>query len=73
MAQSGTPPTQATLELNCMVFSDIEHLIIVEVANTSKVSKLQKAIQVKKEPELNHVSASALKLWKVAYCVFAVN
>ena len=56
-----------------MVFGDIERLIIIEVANTSKVSKLQKAIQVKKEPELNHVSASALKLWKVAYCVFAAN
>ena len=56
-----------------MVFGDIERLIIVEIANTSKVSKLQEAVKKKKQPELDHVSADSLKLWKVAYCVVAVN
>jgi len=69
MALSGAAPPLATLELNCLVFGDIDCLFTVTVANTDWVSKLQKAIRVEKQPELDHVPADALKLWKVGYCV----
>jgi hypothetical protein len=70
MAQLGkalpsTISTSANLELNCLVFGDPERLFTVSVANNDKVSKLQKAIRVEKEPELDHLPADALKLWKV--------
>jgi hypothetical protein len=64
---------QSTLELNCLVFGDVERPFIVRVENTDRVSKLQKVIRVENKPELDHVPAKALRLWKVAYCVVAVN
>jgi hypothetical protein len=63
----------ATLELNCLVFGYPDRLFTVGVPNTGRISQLQEAVKKQNEPELDHVPAHALKLWKVACDVIAVN
>jgi hypothetical protein len=66
--------TQSTLRLNCLVFGDdIELLFTISIANTGRVCDLQEAVRKKSEPELDNVPVKALKLWKVAHSVVAVN
>jgi hypothetical protein len=57
----------AILQLNCWVFGDdVQQLFCIEIPTTNPVSVLKDAIKNEKEPDLNHVAASSLTLWKVS-------
>jgi hypothetical protein len=57
----------ATLHLNCWVHGeDISQIFQIHIANTESVSMLKEVIKDKKKPELDHVAASSLTLWKVS-------
>jgi hypothetical protein len=57
----------ATLHLNCWVHGeDVGQIFQIHIANTESVSTLKEVIKDKKKPELDHVAASSLTLWKVS-------
>jgi hypothetical protein len=57
----------ATLHLNCWVHGDdVGQIFQIDIANTESVSTLKKAIKEEKKPELDHVAAGSLTLWKVS-------
>jgi hypothetical protein len=60
-------PSVPILELNCFIQgNDPSHIFPVKIARTESVGTLKKAIKEEKKPELDHVTASSLKLWKVS-------
>jgi hypothetical protein len=57
----------ATLQLNCWVLGDdVSKVFPIEIPSTKSVGILQKAIKNEKKPELDHLAASSLTLWKVS-------
>lgn len=61
--------SNGTLRLLCLVYPNddpVRHVFEVNISNTTSVSILKDAIKAKKSPELDHLAADALKLWKVS-------
>ncbi|KAK2463801.1 hypothetical protein APHAL10511_004199 [Amanita phalloides] len=59
--------TTELVSLNCLLSGDKEgQVFTVKIPKTNNVSILQKVIKEKKNPHLNHLSASDLKLFQVS-------
>jgi Crinkler effector protein N-terminal domain len=57
----------STFDLNCLVLGDDPSCLFpVKIAATESVGILRDAIKDKKKPELDHVAAGSLLLWKVS-------
>jgi Crinkler effector protein N-terminal domain len=55
-----------SLSLNCILVGDSHH-INVKVSQTEDTTTLQKLIKKEKAPQLDHIPASDLELWKVNF------
>jgi hypothetical protein len=53
-------------ELNCLLGDDPRRIFQVKIAATETVGALKDAIKDEKKPELDHVAADSLVLWKVS-------
>jgi hypothetical protein len=62
------------LDLNCLLFGDdLKSVFQVKISSTEPVSALKKAIKEEKRPDFDHVSADALRLWKVSTFYLCVS
>ncbi|KAI0289163.1 hypothetical protein B0F90DRAFT_1672569 [Multifurca ochricompacta] len=60
-------PTMSTLSINCLLLgTDSSKVFVVEIPKTKNVSILKRLIKEEQSPDLNHVTASKLIVWKVS-------
>ena len=61
-----TPSLQPGEEIFCSILGpDVERIFSVKIPPDDTVMRLKKAIKEEKKPELDHVAADKLDIWKV--------